>query len=290
MKSGTLSDKISALTLSIQESPLHSSKKMRMLLNMTKKKNRTEAIQSVQALKDLFISTVLPNRKLKYFKQKFLDSKNITKKELIIWAFEDFLKKYYFEYLEVLENLLKDPLSFLRIRVVTYIFELIKDKPEQEQNLLRLLVNKLGDSEKKVASKTSYCILQLTATHPAMKEVIISEIEKLLFRSSVSQHAQYYSIITLNQMVLSRKTANVANYLVNIYFLFFTKLVKASQNTDNLKKLKSQKVFQETKYNTKQLNNDASNIYEKEINSKLILAIISGINRAFSFSEIDDKM
>ncbi|KAG5518446.1 hypothetical protein PMAC_002841 [Pneumocystis sp. 'macacae'] len=290
MKSGTLSDRISALTLSIQESPLHSSKKMRILLNMTKKKNRTEVIQSVQALKDLFISTVLPNRKLKYFKQRFLDSKNVTKKELILWAFEDFLKKYYFEYLEILENLLKDPLSFIRVRIVTYIFELIKDKPEQEQNLLRLLVNKLGDSEKKVASKTSYSILQLTIVHPAMKEVIISEIERLLFRSSVSQHAQYYAIITLNQIVLSKKTTNVANCLINIYFLFFAKLVKLSQNTDNLKRLKGQNFFQKTKHNTKQFSNDTPNIYEKEMNSKLIFAIISGINRAFSFSKIDDKI
>ncbi|KAG5437810.1 hypothetical protein PCANB_000524 [Pneumocystis canis] len=269
MESGTLSDKISALTLSIQESPLHSSKKMRLLLDMTKKRNRTEIIQSFQALKDLFISTILPNRKLKYFKQQeFLGSKDVTKKHLILWAFEDFLKHFYFEYLGILSNLLKDPLSFLRTRMVTCVFELIRDKPEQEQNLLRLLVNKLGDPEKKVASKTSYCILQLSAAHPTMKDVIISEIERLLFRSSVSQHAQYYAVITLNQIVLSKKITNVANHLMNIYFSFFTKLIKLSQNT----------------------NNDDYDVYKKEINSKLILAVMSGINRAFPFSKIDDRV
>ncbi|KAG4304291.1 hypothetical protein PORY_002266 [Pneumocystis oryctolagi] len=291
MKSGTSNDKISALALSIQESPLHSSRKMKILLNMTKKKSRTQIIQSVEALKDLFISTILPDRKLKYFKQQdFFDSENMTKKQLILWAFEDFLKRYYFEYLEILENLLKNPLSFLRIRILTCVFELIKDKPEQEQNLLRLLVNKLGDSEKKVASKTSYCILQLATAHPAMKDIIISEIEKLLFRSSISQHAQYYSMITLNQMVLSSKTINIANHLINIYFLFFTKLMKSSQNVNDIKKSKNHEIFQKTEDNSRELNKNNYNVYEKEMNSKLILAIISGINRALPFSKIDEKI
>ncbi|EMR09512.1 hypothetical protein PNEG_02100 [Pneumocystis murina B123] len=287
MKFGTLSDRISALTLSIQESPLHSSKKMRMLLNMTKKKSRTESLQSVEALKDLFISTVLPNRKLKYFKQQeSLGSKDVTKKHLILWAFEDFLKYYYFEYLQVIESLLKNSLSFLRERMVVCVFELIREKPEQEQNLLKLLVNKLGDPEKKVASKTSYCILKLTIVHPAMKEVIISEIEQFLFCPSTSRHAQYYAIITLNQMVLSKKT-NIATYLINIYFLFFTKLTKLLQNENATKKVKSYKIPWKTKDILKKNKSD-NDIYEKEINSKLVLAIISGINRAFPFSKIDD--
>ncbi|KTW26979.1 hypothetical protein T552_02470 [Pneumocystis carinii B80] len=286
MKSGTLSDRISALALSIQESPLHSWKNMRMLLNMTKKKSRTECLQSVEALKDLFISTVLPNRKLKYFKQQeFLGFKDVTKKHLILWAFEDFLKHYYFEYLQVIENLLKNSLSFLRARMVGCVFELIRDKPEQEQNLLKLLVNKLGDPEKKVASKASYCIFQLTTVHPAMKEVIISEIEQFLFSPSTSQHAQYYAIITLNQMVLSNKT-NIATYLINIYLLFFTKLTKLSQNENAT--AKSYKIPWKAKNNLKKMKKGDHDIYEKEINSKLVLAIISGINRAFPFSKIDD--
>lgn len=36
-----------------------------------------------------------------------------------------------------------DPLPFVRNHMISYIFELLRDKPEQEQLLLRLLVNKL---------------------------------------------------------------------------------------------------------------------------------------------------
>lgn len=36
-----------------------------------------------------------------------------------------------------------DPVPYVRMQVISLIFNLLKDKPEQEQNLLRLLVNKL---------------------------------------------------------------------------------------------------------------------------------------------------
>jgi len=36
-----------------------------------------------------------------------------------------------------------DGLPFARNHMISYIFELLRDKPEQEQLLLRLLVNKL---------------------------------------------------------------------------------------------------------------------------------------------------
>lgn len=36
-----------------------------------------------------------------------------------------------------------DTLPFIRTQTIRIIFQLLKDSPEQEQNLLRLLVNKL---------------------------------------------------------------------------------------------------------------------------------------------------
>lgn len=36
-----------------------------------------------------------------------------------------------------------DPLPYVRTQAMNLIFQLLCDKPEQEQNLLRLLVNKL---------------------------------------------------------------------------------------------------------------------------------------------------
>ena len=44
---------------------------------------------------------------------------------------------------ETFQTLSLDPLLYVRTQTITLIFTLLRDNPEQEQNLLRLLVNKL---------------------------------------------------------------------------------------------------------------------------------------------------
>jgi ribosome biogenesis protein MAK21 len=65
MSSGTLNDRVSALTLLVQESPLHTTKSLEKLMAMAEKKSRTESVKSIESLKDLFIGGMLPDRKLK---------------------------------------------------------------------------------------------------------------------------------------------------------------------------------------------------------------------------------
>jgi len=55
MASGTLEDKVSALTLLVQESPLHTMKAFENLLGLAKKKSRNQALMAVAALKDLLV-------------------------------------------------------------------------------------------------------------------------------------------------------------------------------------------------------------------------------------------
>jgi len=72
-----------------------------------------------------------------------LTNRNIDDEQLLAWYFEDWLKKYFFSVLQVLENLAADPLSYVRTQALSLISSLLRNKPEQEHNLLRLLVNKL---------------------------------------------------------------------------------------------------------------------------------------------------
>jgi ribosome biogenesis protein MAK21 len=86
----------------------------------------------------------------------------LTDQHLLLWYFEDWLKKYFFSILQILEvsrywthgarvvltmsrpqTLSLDPLPYVRTQALSLIFTLLRDKPEQEHNLLRLLVNKL---------------------------------------------------------------------------------------------------------------------------------------------------
>lgn len=104
LTAGTLSDKIGAYSLLIQESPLHSVKYLTSLLALCKKKSRGSALQSIAALKDIFVQGgVLPNRKLRWFKNQPGLSTFSSPEWLIVWAFEDWLKQYFFSLIQILE-------------------------------------------------------------------------------------------------------------------------------------------------------------------------------------------
>jgi ribosome biogenesis protein MAK21 len=66
MNAGTMEDKVSALTLLVQESPLHTMKAFDQLLGLSRKKSRSAAMMALAALKDLLGQGVLlpPDRKL----------------------------------------------------------------------------------------------------------------------------------------------------------------------------------------------------------------------------------
>ncbi|KAL4939975.1 hypothetical protein BDV06DRAFT_197701 [Aspergillus oleicola] len=303
MTSGTLSDKTSALTLAVQESPLHNTKSLENLVALGKKRSRAQAVDVLRSLKDLLAQgTLLPNdRRLRAFaNQPALVSAfqgagskwtegaalpgGLQNSHLIVWAYEHFLKDQYFEVLKILETWCNDEIEFSRTRAVSYVFELLKEKPEQEANLLRLLVNKLGDTSKKIASRASFLLLQLEQSHPLMKPTIIKAVEEVLFRPGQSQHAKYYSIITLNQTVLSGKEEEVGVQLLDIYFSLFVVLLKPSKH----RKFNDKK---HGKGGKKQSAKDKENaeIQNEEMQEKLVSAVLTGVNRAYPFTSSNSE-
>jgi ribosome biogenesis protein MAK21 len=131
---------------------------------------------------------------------------------------------------------------------------LLVAKPEQEHNLLRLLANKLGDSERSVASKASYHLLNVLQAHPQMKGVIVKEVSALILKAPTSTttaasdpttghqrpqsvaswnaHARYFAVITFNQIVLSKADKEVASKLVDLYFELFKWILGEGKETD----------------------------------------------------------
>jgi ribosome biogenesis protein MAK21 len=316
MNAGTMEDKVSALTLLVQESPLHTMKAFDQLLGLSRKKSRSAAMMALAALKDLLGQGVVlpPDRKLKAFTRQpglmcALQGKGahwkkgeslpggVQKVHLIAWAYEDWLKKQYFEMLKIIEGWSNDEVEFSRNRAVTFVWELLKEKPEQEENLLRLIINKLGDKEKKVASRASYLLLQLQITHPMMKNVIIGSIESdLIYRPNQSGTAKYYAVITMNQTVLSVKEQEVANRLLDIYFTLFLGLLKKQRDHEKEEKRLNKHGHvqgggsQPGKMAKKKAENEATRAFmvEDESREKLISAILTGVNRAFPFAKTED--
>lgn len=275
---GTLSDRLSALTLMAQGAPLHNIRALESLKNLAEKgrggvsaaqdgekgrdraAGREERLKAARALMDWWVGGGAPNRKLKYFRDQPLLHPDVTDQHLVVWYFEDWLKKFFFSFLQILEIFSSDPLSYVRTQSLTLIATLLRSNPEQEQNLLRLLVNKFGDPESAICARTSYHLLQVLQEHPAMKGVIIRETTALIMRptpppsfantantksrthirfeddrkpsqkpekNAWQAHARYYAAITFNQIVLSTSDADraVARSLIEVYFKLFREVV-----------------------------------------------------------------
>lgn len=96
--------------------------------------------------------------------------------------------------------------------------------PEKEQMLLSMLVNKLGDPSKLIASKALHHLSEVSLKHPAMCGVIANETEKFLFRNNITEHAQHFALCFLSQLA-PHGNVEVCSKLVNICLSFFKVVV-----------------------------------------------------------------
>ncbi|RKP15297.1 CBF/Mak21 family-domain-containing protein, partial [Piptocephalis cylindrospora] len=289
MTSGTMSDKVSALVLLIQESPIHTARTMETLLGMARKRHRKEATLAIGALKDLLLSNLLPDRKLTFLQDQALSHPRVTDSHLLAWAYEDTLKRQYLSLIQTIEALSHDPFPHVRQAMVGHVYELLAGKPEQEQNLLALLVNKLGDLDKKVASRSTYLIHSLLVKHPNMKDIIIGAVQEHLFRKGMSLRAQYYGVLSLNQMILTASPDDqvAANHLVDVYFAIFRKiLLKRKEKPAILTQTQDTSGKANRKAKKRAEDADRAADVEAELESKIISAVLTGINRAFPFAKL----
>ncbi|XP_053394163.1 CCAAT/enhancer-binding protein zeta-like [Mercenaria mercenaria] len=128
LSSGTLADKIAALTVLIQESPIHNLSHLDTLITMAKKKGRRENIQAIDALKEIFKTDLIPeDRKLQTFDQhKFLKlgpaagwNKDVVDRKLIQWCFEAQLKTRFADFVKILEGMAHDTVLSTKQKAVS---------------------------------------------------------------------------------------------------------------------------------------------------------------------------
>lgn len=230
-----------------------------------------------------------------------------------------------------------DPLVYVRTQALRMIATLLREKPEQEQNLLRLLVNKLGDNERALSSRTSHHILELLQKHPSMKAVVVKEMLALVLRpatttaattpsevagrrikfdddtpkkkepkTTTNQHARYYATITFNQIVLTPQDKDVSDSLLDVYFELFKELLgedpaaeqeQEQEEGDEVKVDSKGRIFNARKKKEKRggkkeiLRKGEAGFTEgvEDANSKLVSAILTGVNRALPFCSKDDN-
>ncbi|CAG7730275.1 unnamed protein product [Allacma fusca] len=252
MKTGTLPDRMAAFTVRIQDSPVHNLNCLQQLIGQVKIQGKQHCLMTAETVKDLFLQDLLPpDRKLQTFANHDVALRKAPKKQIILWLFEDRLKKCYLSYVEALGKMSGDTIDTLRGKAISIIQQLITTHPEQESVLLPMLVNKLGDPVQKVASRALFHLEKLVKAHPRMKMVVVEEVERLLFRNNVGSKAQYYGICFLNMVQLQEEHPKLAAKLVKLYLAFFKACIKKG-----------------------------------EIDSKMMSALLTGVNKAFKKAQL----
>ncbi|XP_051510656.1 CCAAT/enhancer-binding protein zeta isoform X2 [Myxocyprinus asiaticus] len=266
VSTGTVSDRMAAMTVLIQDAPIHALEHVENLISLvTKRGSRRQGLMALDTLKDLLLSDLLPqHRKLRTFSQhpfvqleeRASGNRDARDRRLILWYFEHKLKLHIAEFVVALDKLAHDTVQATKMRALATTYELLCNRPEQEKALLIQIVNKLGDPEYKIASKASYLLETILHKHPNMKVVVCCEVERLIFRSNINTKAQYYAICFLNQVILSHDEADLAAKLITIYFTLFHACIK-----------------------------------KKDVESKMLSALLTGVNRAYPYAKIgDDKV
>ena len=150
-----------------------------------------------------------------------------------------------------------DNLKHFKESLLKVVKDLLVNLPEKEQLLLTLLVNKLGDPDKLIASKVVHFLHQIIEKHPDMNYVIAKEIQNFVFNPKTNEKAQYYCVVFLNQIEFrkKRKDENLAKMLIEIYFHLFTTYAKIDS-----------------------------------VRVKMLSALLTGVNRAFPYAPQEESL
>ncbi|CAH8359277.1 unnamed protein product [Eruca vesicaria subsp. sativa] len=288
-KSGTVADKITAFEIMVGENPIANMRSLDALLGMvTSKVGKRFAFKGLKALSEILIR-LLPDRKLKTLLQRPLNSIPENKDGyslLMFWYWEECLKQRYERFVNALDESSKDMLPELKDKALKTIYFMLTSKSEQERKLLVSLVNKLGDPQNKSASNADYHLTNLLADHPNMKAVVIDEVDSFLFRPHLGLRAKYHAVNFLSQIRLSHKgdDPKVAKRLIDVYFALFKVLTTEA----NKKPGADDKVADKKNANSKDTKEDKSSDSPVELDSRILSALLTGVNRAFPYVSTDE--
>lgn len=196
---GTIKDRIAALTVQVHESSFHALPHLHQLLSLAERPAAQIRLAAVEALVDLLLQRLMPPRALVPFEKQWLsalspDGSGIAESNALLPLlqahFESELKLLYARLVAIVEAGTKDPISHVKQRMIGTLYALLSGVPELERRLLASLVNKLGDPEKKAASRLAHLLGQLTIHHPAMKRAVLAELQRFVLRPNISDSAQ----------------------------------------------------------------------------------------------------
>lgn len=168
VSAGVLADRMAAMTVLIQDAPVHSLQHVESLVSMVHRRGgRRMGLMALDTLRELLLANLLPeSRKLLAFsqrpfhqlEQRASGNRDARDRRLLLWFFEHQLKLHVAQFVSSLDAVAHDTVAATKAKALSTAHELLCSRPEQERALLSQLVNKLGDPEYKTAAKASYLL------------------------------------------------------------------------------------------------------------------------------------
>ena len=259
--SGTHSDQINALVTLTQMCPVLGMPHIRQLLILAQTKANRVIQPALAALKKLLVEELLPtNRKLSFFADQKPSKKGALphKSSVLMWYFEDFLKKTMATFVQLLFDAQSSPIEAIRTSCVDFSFDILTTYKgagvhgEQEKPMLKILVKGMGDkAEKRVSAKAALLVVKLAQRRTHLKEEIIEEVREqhlvggLKTDSAVDANSCYSRGINMALSMFTtfplhpQDDAFVAGKLVGILSQFVNDLIKKKQDRDRKRKLQT---------------------------------------------------
>jgi ribosome biogenesis protein MAK21 len=172
-----------------------------------------------------------------FFHQQPISHGQVTDEHLMLWLYEHCLKTAFAQLVGVLSNGMNDAIE-------SHKRACIRATAARSRVIEYMLVNILGDPDRKIAAYVHKTLQDLLHHHPLMKRIVFEEVERLLTRSRVSDRTKYFAVLFLNQVhlrVQEEDDAALASHLISVYFSLFTKEVNAYEAAERDRGNKSHK-------------------------------------------------
>ena len=284
MRKGTLKDRIAAMSVVLSQSPIHQFHVLQQLMDMTRPNNNSRVAQlAAEALLDLWLHTYVPSQRplvslthrplMRYHENV---KETLSPRILLLWRFEEMIMEQYLTFLQqYLKYTLQEGLETQKIFCLKSAATLLQRIPTGEQTLLSLLVNKLGDPARKIAARAAHELRGILFHHPAMQPVVAREVQQTVHRPHLSPKALYHCILFLNQFEFSSRNPQsvaLATSLIQTYFQLFEWAI-TGRSTITAADSKKSKAPADAK-----------------LNSRLLSALLTGVNRAHPYVDASHDM
>ena len=208
---------------------------------------------------------------------------------LVLWAFEEELRAVYGAFLSALEDGANDAMAHMKRSSMRCAAQLLEGAPEGEGRLLSLLVNKLGDPDRKVATNAQHHLHTLCLKHTAMKTVVVKALRTFVLDPRSPQRGQFYGLSFLSQLPLHREWGDLTSLVLSTYLLVFQQTLvqkprkgrhapaKAADEGDAAAPPAGKKAAKAAAAAT------ITRVSSAALGSRMLAAILTGLNRALPY-------